>query len=363
MCFHSTIRTLIAFLLLSLPLMPQAQGKRPKIGVTLSGGGARGLAHIGILKAMDSAGLRPDYITGTSMGSIVGGLYAVGYSGKEIEAIANGIDWNQLLSNESPLTGIIMEEKSEYKKYALELPLEEGKFKLPTGFLESEELWLTLSELFFPVYGIKSFDQFSIPFRCIATDATTGEPVVLKNGEITSAVRASMAIPSFFTAVDINGRRLVDGGIVRNFPVSDVREMGADIVIGVNVSTGLNTKDKLTSPVSVLSNVMFFMEAQNTRNQIDQCNIYIPVHADAFSAASFGKSRAIIDSGIAIGNALYPRFKFLADSLDKIYGVRSPRHGRLPAVDSILVSSIEVNGLKQTDQAFFVDMMGFKKGK
>ncbi len=353
-------RTLFALLFMAFPLILPAQGKRPKIGVTLSGGGARGLAHIGILKAMDSAGLRPDYITGTSMGSIVGGLYAIGYSGKEIEVLADKIDWSTLLSNESALTGIIMEEKSEYKRYAVELPLEQGKFKLPTGVVESEELWLTLSELFFPVYNIKSFDRFSIPFKCIATDATNGETVVLDKGEIISALRASMAIPSFFTAVDIDGRRLVDGGIVRNFPVSDVRKMGADIVIGVNVSTGLNPKEKLSNPISVLSNVMFFKEAENTAKQIELCDIYVPVNANEYSAASFSKSRAIMDSGIVLGNALYPRFKAMADSLERIYG-KDPRNAsRIPAVDSLRISSFDVSGLKHTDRQFFVDMMGFK---
>jgi NTE family protein len=157
------LRILFSFFFISFPLLVFSQGKRPKIGVTLSGGGARGLAHVGILKAMDSSGLRPDYITGTSMGSIVGGLYAIGYSGKEIEAIADKINWNILLSNESALTGIIMEEKSEYKRYAVELPLDQGKFKLPTGVVESEELWLTLSELFFPVYNVKSFRPIQHP--------------------------------------------------------------------------------------------------------------------------------------------------------------------------------------------------------
>jgi NTE family protein len=359
--FHKHIALILATLMWAYAVHSQTGKGRPKIGVSLSGGGAKGLAHIGILKAMDSAGLQPDYITGTSMGSIVGGLYAIGYSGSDIETIAEKIDWNLLLSNESELRGIIMEEKSEYKRYAVELPFRNGKFQLPTGMVESEELWLTLSELFFPVYNIKSFDKFSIPFKCIATDATNGEGVVLDKGEITTALRASMAIPSFFTAVDLNGRRLVDGGIVRNFPVSDVRKMGAEIVIGVNVSTGLNPKEKLNNPLSVLSNIIFFKEAENTLKQIELCDIYVPVTANDFNTASFGRSREIIDSGMLIGNMLYPRFKALVDSLDRIYGKQTLQPERLPKVDSILITGFEVRGLKHTEEKFFLDMMGFRK--
>ncbi len=214
----------------------QPPGARPKIGLVLSGGGAKGLAHIGILKAIDSAGLKIDFITGTSMGSILGGLYAIGYSADSIEKIARGIDWDLLLSNQSSMRSMITDEKSEYGKYDVELPWVNQWFRFSTGVIEGQELWLKFSELFRPVYGINDFSKFSIPFKCLATDISTGEAVELDTGDIVTAVRASMAIPTIFTAVEDNGRKLVDGGVVRNFPVRDVRDMGADIVIGSNVS-------------------------------------------------------------------------------------------------------------------------------
>ncbi|HTS44119.1 MAG TPA: patatin-like phospholipase family protein, partial [Puia sp.] len=245
---------------------------RPKIGLALSGGGAKGLAHIGILKAIDSAGLKIDYITGTSMGAIIGSLYAVGYSADSIEKIARKIDWDQVLSNQYPLKNIIMEEKSEYGKYELELPWVNHWFRLSTGVLEGQELWLKFSQLLFPVYNIKNFTQFPIPFKCIATDISTGEAVVLDSGEIISAVRASMAIPSLFTAVPYNGRLLVDGGIVRNFPVRDVREMGANIVIGSNVANGLLSVDKVNNALQVLLQVAFFREAEDTKTEVPLCD-------------------------------------------------------------------------------------------
>lgn len=326
----------------------------------MSGGGAKGIAHIGILKALDSAGLKIDYITGTSMGSIVGALYAVGYSGNQVEKIANDINWNSLLSNQSELRNIIMEEKDEYGKYAVELPFKDGAFRLQTGVLESEELWLKLSELFFPVNHIKSFDSFSIPFKCIATNAANGEIVILEKGEIVQALRSSMAIPSFFTAVDYEDKKLVDGGLVRNFPVRDVKAMGADFVIGVSVTSGLTPADKLNNPVTVLMNSVFFKEAEDSKKEIPLCDIYIAMPVQDYSTGSFAKSDAIMDTGISVGLRYYPIFKALADSLDRIYGASGFSSDRLPKKDSVLISEIESKGLKKVDPAFFDHLLGFK---
>jgi NTE family protein len=341
----------------------QTKPGRPKIGLTLSGGGAKGIAHIGILKALDSAGLKVDFITGTSMGSIVGALYAVGYSGNQIEEIAKDIDWNDLLSNTSDMQSIIMEEKDEYGKYAVELPYQNHGFRLPTGVVESEELWLKFSELFFPVSDIKTFDKFSIPFKCIATNASNGEMVILDKGEISQAVRSSMAIPSFFTAVDYNGKKLVDGGLVRNFPVRDAKTMGADYVIGVNVSSGLTPTEKLNNPVAVLMNSVFFKEAEDSKKEIPLCNIYIPMPVENFGTASFNKSQEILDTGIAVGNRFYEQFKAVVDSLDLIYGKETFIRNRLPVKDSVLISRVETIGLKKVDPVFFEHFLNIKPGQ
>jgi NTE family protein len=339
------------------------QNKRPTIGVTLSGGGAKGLAHIGILKALDSAGIKVDYITGTSMGSIIGGLYAVGYSADELEKIARKAEWNEVLSNQSSLRAIVMEEKEEYSKYAVELPWVNNGFRLPSGVVEGEELWLKFSELFFPVYNIKDFSKFSIPFKCISADIETGEAVVSDSGEIITAVRSSMAIPSLFTAIEHNGKRLVDGGVVRNFPVRDVKEMGADFVIGSRVSTGLLPKEKVNNALQILMQIVFFKEAATSKEDIKLCDIYIPMPLENYTAASFGKSLEILEYGLAQGRKLYPQFKALADSLNSIYGVPYIQKNRLPQVDSIFISQIEINGLKETTKDFFEHMMGFETGK
>jgi NTE family protein len=353
----------ILTLTITSTLILSAQDKRPTIGVTLSGGGAKGLAHIGILKAIDSAGIKVDYITGTSMGSIIGGLYAAGYSADQLEKIARKSDWNEVLSNQSSLRAIVMEEKQEYSKYAVELPWVNNGFRLPSGVVEGEELWLKFSELFFPVYNIKDFSKLSIPFKCISADIETGEAVVSDSGEIVTAVRSSMAIPSLFTAIEHNGKRLVDGGVVRNFPVRDVKEMGADYVIGSRVSTGLLPKERVNNALQILMQIVFFKEAATSAEDIKLCDIYIHMPLLNYTAASFGKSHELLEYGMQQGRKLYPQFKALADSLNKKYGNQDIRKDRLPKVDSIYISQVEVNGLKETTKDFFVHMMGFETGK
>lgn len=334
--------------------------QRPKIGLVLSGGGAKGLAHIGILKAIDSAGLKVDYITGTSMGSIMGGLYAIGYSADSIEKIARHIDWDLLLSNQSSMRAMIMDEKDEYGKYDVELPWVDHWFRFATGVIEGQELWLKFSELFRPVYNIKDFSHFSIPFKCIATDISTGEAVVLDTGEIVSALRASMAIPSVFTAVEYGGRKLVDGGVVRNFPVRDVRAMGADIVIGSDLSGPPKTPDQVTNALQVLLQVAFFREAADTRTEIPLCTIYVHQPLDKYGMGNFGEANAIIEEGLKEGRKLYPRLKALADSLNAIYGPQEIVKDRLPSVFPVKVSAFTVKGLKNTSQGFFIQSMNLE---
>lgn len=352
----------VVFIFCSLTARPQKEG-RPKIGLTLSGGAAKGLAHIGILKAIDSAGLKIDYITGTSMGSIIGGLYAAGYSADSIEKMSHTVDWDLMLSNQSSLSSMLMEEKEEYGRYDVELPWEGNRFRLPSGVLESQELWLKLAELFSPVAGNKDFSSFNIPFKCLATDIGTGEAVVISKGDIVSAVRASIAIPSLFTAIDYEGRKLVDGGIVRNFPVRDVKEMGADIVIGSNVAAGLSPGNKVVNVFQVIFQVAFFREAEDRKYEVPLCNIYVPIPLEDYTMGSFGQAEEIIQVGLEEGRKLYPTLKKLVDSLDAIYGKQTIEKNRLPGVDSSSISSIHVKGLEQTTPDFFLHTMDMATGK
>ncbi|MCU0389017.1 MAG: patatin-like phospholipase family protein, partial [Chitinophagaceae bacterium] len=327
-----------------------------KIGLTLSGGGAKGLAHIGILKAIDSAGLKVDLVTGTSMGSIVGGLYAAGYTGDSIEKIARDIDWKVLLSNNVSMRAYTMEEKSEYGKYAVELAAQNGKVSLPTGFLESQELWLKLQELLYPVSYIKDFNQLPRPFRCIGTDLATGDAVVLNSGDLVSAIRASMAIPGVFSAVDKDGKRLVDGGVVRNFPVKDAVEMGATYTIGVSVSTPLKNVNELDNAFKILTQVIFLNEDKDRREESKLCNLLIDVPMGDFTSASFNSSNEIIDLGIETGRKFYPYFKKLADSLNhKQTDASNPGADILK--EQLYLQSIKVSGLKPQAVQSFLDQL------
>ncbi|MEP6844481.1 MAG: patatin-like phospholipase family protein [Panacibacter sp.] len=354
-------RLLILFLFIHSFLLLHAQ--RPKIGLTLSGGGAKGLAHIGILKAIDSAGLEVDYVTGTSIGSVIGALYASGYSADSIEKIAKAMDWDLLLTNAASLRALSLEEKDEYSKYAVELPWVNNGFRLPSGVLESEELWLKLSELFFPVYNVKDFNKLSRGFRCIATDVSTGEGVVLDSGELVSAIRSSMAIPSVFTAVDYNGRKFVDGGVVRNFPVKDAKEMGSDLVIGSNVAGSLLPKEKITNVFQVLLQVAFFREDEDAAKEKKLVDIYIKHNLDDYNMGSFSSSDEIMKEGFLKGDSIYPVLKHLSDSLNAIYGAPANNRHSLPVIDSVKITAYEIRGLHNTNENFFLHRTQFENNR
>ncbi|MBL7858711.1 MAG: patatin-like phospholipase family protein [Cyclobacteriaceae bacterium] len=340
-----------------------AQTSTPQIGLTLSGGGAKGLVHIGILEAIDSAGLNIDYITGTSMGSIMGALYAAGYSGKEMEKIARSLDWGNLFSGKPLLQNVNIDEKYEFDQYAVEVPFEKGKLKIGTGLIEGQEIWLKFQELFLPIYNIKDFSKFSIPFKCIATDVSTGKAVVLDNGEIVTAIRASMAIPSVFTAIDYEGTKLVDGGVVRNFPVKDAVAMGADFTIGVNLSQGLLKADKLNSAIDILYQIGFYKDADDFDHERKLCNILIEPPLEDYSAASFGSSDELINLGKAWGKKFYPQFKKLADSLRKLDPGYQFKKNRLPDHQKIIIDGITINGLHNTTKTFFTNRLNLESAK
>ncbi len=346
-----------------IPLTLAGQSDRPKVGLTLSGGGAKGLAHTGILKAIDSAGLKIDVVTGTSMGSIMGGLYAAGYSGNDIEYIARHIDWSRMFSNRPPIELINMNEKREFANYALEIPFEHGKAKFFSGFIEGEEIWLRFGELFYPIYKVKDFSKLPIPFACVATDAATGKPVLLNKGELTKAVRASMAIPSVFTAIPHENTVLVDGGVVRNFPVREAKAMGADYVIGVNLSQGLLPADKLLTPVDMLYQIGFYKDAEDFERQVKQVNLLIEPSLGDFSAASFGAADSLIRIGNETGKQFYPRFKKLADSLRALYPDAVPAKKRLPEAHDVILDGYEIEGLLHTNQKDFEGKLGLSRGK
>ncbi len=316
--------SILFFLPVFSNLFAQTKPQRPKVGLVLSGGGAKGMAHIGVIKAMEEAGLYPDYITGTSMGSIIGALYAIGYSADEIKEIALGIKWEDVLTNDIPLDKVAFEEKAFYGRYFIELPIKNKKIGLPQGLIEGQELTMFLNNVTRPAHGITDFHKLPIPFECVAADIETGKSVVLKNGSLPLAMRASMSIPTFFTPTLIDSTLYVDGGLLRNFPVQEALNMGADIIIGVFVSSDLDKKEDLTNMVSILSQSAFVFSAHDSNEQTKLVDIYIAPDLKGYSTGSFWDGAAIIAQGEKAGNDFEEVFKHLADSLDKFGPVRVP---------------------------------------
>jgi len=216
----------------------------PTIGLVLSGGGSRGYAHIGVLKVLEELGIQPDYITGTSQGALIGAMYSLGYSVDEIEKNIRNVNWESIFSDRKNYRDIPVLLKKAYPKYPLKIFLDKGYIpKIPTGIIEGHELQALFSELAWKSNYYKNFDAFPIPFRCVASDLVSGKAFVFKEGNLATAMRASMSVPALFTPVDKDSMLLVDGGVFRNFPVKECKDMGAEIIIGV-YAVGNNDKPK-----------------------------------------------------------------------------------------------------------------------
>lgn len=340
----------LLFLLVNIPFCLNSQvnktdseENRPKIGLILSGGGAKGLAHVGALKVLEEAGIRPDFIGGTSMGSIVGGLYAIGYSADSLEKIARSTDWDRLIGDVVYRRDLTIEEKEDNDRFFISFPIQERKIKIPSGLVNGQNIENYLNKLFAPVYDQRDFDEFDIPFLCIATDIETGEEVIFREGYLPEVLRASMSIPSIFNPIEIDNRLLVDGGLVNNFPVARVRDMGADILIGVDVGFRYYEKEELTSIFKILEqSVFFYGEALNEYNE-SLCDILIEPDLFDYNASSFGSTDTIMAIGEYSTRRYLPALKALADSIYKTPPAIESRTP--PELDSLVLTEIRVKGL------------------
>lgn len=247
---------------------------RPRIGLVLSGGGARGSAHIGVLKVLDELGVHVDAIAGTSMGAVVGGLYASGLSGREIEQQMAAVDWPDAFRDRPERRELNFRRKSEDKNFLVKLPLglRGGNFLLPKGLVQGQKLNQILRRLTLPVANIHDFDALPIRFRALATDLETGAAVVIKDGDLAQAMRASMSAPGVFAPVEMNGRLLVDGGLSANLPVDVARAMGVDVLIVVDVSFPLQPRKDLKSVASITNQMLAILVRHNSDEQRSKLN-------------------------------------------------------------------------------------------
>ncbi len=271
------LATLVSLAALTSPAFAQSdsqqqasQTSRPKIGLVLAGGGAKGAAHVGVLKVLEEMKIPVDYVAGTSMGSIIGGLYASGMSPDQIETEIKNIDWKDVFIDEPNREDRSFRRKQDDVLYVFKAKpgFKDGSVKLPLAYVHGQKFDLQLNRLTAGVNQIKDFDQLPIPYRAVATDLETGREVVLKSGNLARSLRASMAVPGAFDPVDIDGKLLVDGGISNNVPVSVARAMGADIVIVSDLGSDMLTREQITSALSVAGQLVNFLFALNSQEQL-----------------------------------------------------------------------------------------------
>lgn len=349
-----TRRFIISLCFLILPfLLLAAGGERPKVGLVLSGGGAKGLAHIGVLKVLEEAGIRPDYITGTSMGSIIGGLYAIGYSAAELDSIVTSLNWSLLLSDRIPLSNVIPEEKLDYHRFHVELDIKKDGLVAPVGLIGGQSISELLSRLSAHVAGIESFDDYPIPFRSVAADLLTGEQVVFDSGSFSTALRASMSIPSVFSPVELDTLYLIDGGVLNNFPVDICLDMGADIIIGVNVGNADRVPmSELGSIISVLSASAMIGNSANNRSQLPLVDVLISPDLSLYNVASFFNGPQIIQKGEEAARESFHLIDSLAVMLNSM-GEAKPLIVP-PDPGSYIISEIQTVGLENVSRRFFL---------
>ncbi|WP_265532381.1 patatin-like phospholipase family protein [Pseudomonas saponiphila] len=341
-------RLLSCLLLCLLPLIAQSsEAPRPKIGLVLSGGAARGLAHVGVLKALEEQGICIDAIAGTSMGAVIGGLYASGYKIDELEKLALNIDWKQALSDAPPREDVPFRRKQDDRDFLVKQKLsfrDDGSLGLPLGVIQGQNLALLLESKLAHASDTRDFDKLPIPFRAVATDIASGEKVVFRKGHLPQVIRASMSIPAVFAPVELDGRLLVDGGMTDNIPLDVARDMGVDIAIVVDIGTPLRSRKQLNTVVDVLNQSITLMTRRNSEEQLatlHKDDVLIQPSLSSFGVTDFGRAQEVIDAGYRATRILDARLARLhpAEPQDaQLTAARQPSQ-RTPIISAIKVEN------------------------
>ena len=286
-----SIRYLFFVYLLLCSALAGDQIDRPKVGLVLSGGGARGFAHVGVLKILDSLNFPVDYIAGTSIGGLIGALYSCGYSGIEIEEIVNSANWDELLSDMPKRKSIPYLQKYDDNKYQLTLGLKGITPVMPRGLIQGQKVSLLISELLVKDNIKYNFDNLKIPFQCVAVDLVSGNEVILKSGSLAKAMRATMSIPTIFSPVEWGDSLLIDGGIINNFPSDVVKDMGADIIIGVDIGSRLVEKNELRSLIEILNQTLVLIDYDRLRKNRAFCDLVLLPELGNFYSSDFDNDK------------------------------------------------------------------------
>ncbi len=288
-----------------------------KVGLVLSGGGAKGLAHIGALKVIEEAGVKIDYIGGTSMGAIVGALYASGYTANELDSIFRSSDFSRLIQDNLPRNAKTFYEKEDSERYAVTLPFNKFKISIPQAYSGGQNIYHELVRLLYHVKDVKDFNQLPIPFVCIGTNVETGEEVILDKGYLPQAIMASGTLPSLFEPSTVDGKVLIDGGVVNNYPINKVKALGADVIIGVDVQHGLSSREELLSATEILLQINNFRSAEDMEEKSKQTNIYIKPNMDDYTVLDFNQGKAIVRLGEEAARKEYVPLKELSIKQNK----------------------------------------------
>ncbi len=354
---------IISTLFLIVLFSAKAQNKEvipqdTKVGLVLSGGGAKGLAHIGALKVIDSLGIRIDYIGGTSMGAIIGSLYASGYSGKQLDSIFKDVDFDNIISDNLPREAKTFYERENSEKYAIVLPIVDYKVKLPSALSRGQNTYGMLSKLTLHVNDIDDFSKLPIPFFCIATDVETGKPVILDKGSLAQSVMASGAFPSLFQPVMINDQILIDGGVVNNYPIDELRAKGVDIIIGVDVQDDLATRKDLTSAPEILLQINNFRTIKDMQVKSQKTDVYIKPNIEDFNVVSFGGAEQLVSLGVEGALKQVKALQHIA--VNQNQASKTKEYSKIVPVDSIKINEITIKGNKNYTRAYILGKLKFK---
>lgn len=349
---------LIFCLLLAPKLVAQTTNgeERPKIGLVLSGGGAKGFAHIGVLKVLDSLNIKIDYVAGTSMGAIVGSLYSAGYSGKQLDSIFNSLNFDDVINDNLPRSAKTFYERDNSERYAVTLPFEKFNLKLPSALSRGQNVFNLLSKLTLHVSEVNKFENLPIPFFCVATNIETGEAVLLDRGNLSQALTASGAFPSLFQPVIIDDQILIDGGVVNNYPIDELKAKGMDVIIGVDVQDDLRSIEEMASAPDVLIQINNFRTINDMKLKSKKTDIYIQPNIEDFTVISFSQGKDIIDSGEREARKFEEELSLLPTYTDTHYR----ENLQIFDQDSIRINQIEIEGNDRYTRSYILGKLQLK---
>lgn len=334
---------LVFFILTNLLYSLSEEIDEKKIGLILSGGGAKGFAHIGLLKVIDAEKIPIDYIVGTSMGSIIGGLYSMGYSANEIEEIILARDWLSYFNDSIAREDELIDNKEDKDKYAISVPIRNWKISIPKGAVKGQNVDKVLQELYLNAKDINDFSKLAIPFACVATNAETGEAVVFDKGYLPDAIRASMSLPGALDPIELNGKLLLDGGLANNFPASIALEMGANYLIGMEVLGDLQKKEKLNSAVAIMDQAIAYKRVDITKIEKSRVDILLSPRTEDYSIFSFSKAKEIIDEGERVARERINEFK----ELQNISKFEEKEKRKIKQIEKIELNDLKILGSKR----------------